>query len=165
MNETKVCPEIDVKPDGRLTDFSQIGKLISILSRAGQSFFAQKASDFDIGGGQLSLIFYLYKHDLSSQDELTKALEVDKATITRSVNKLEKCGHVERIRDAQDHRINRIRLTEAGRNVHDNLKGIAREWHDVLLEGFTTDEAQQLEILFGKLLQNARQYKSAQSKL
>ncbi|MDH8679719.1 MarR family transcriptional regulator [Fusibacter bizertensis] len=164
MKQQNTCPEIGVKKDGTLSDFSQLGKLISILNRAGQSFFAHQTSDFDIGGGQLSLIFYLYKHNGASQDELSRALEVDKATITRSVHKLEKEGIVKRQRDEQDHRVNRIVLTEAGFSIQNELKGIALLWHDTLLEGFSNDEIVQLELLFGKLLKNARNYKNSQLK-
>lgn len=164
MKHQDVCPEIAIKPDGRLSDIPEIGKLISVLYRAGQSFFAHQTSDFDIGGGQLTLIFYLYKHNGASQDELTKALEVDKATVTRSIHKLEKEGIVKRIKDELDHRVNRIVLTDVGFSLQNELKGIALSWHETLLEGFSTDEVSQLEILFGKLLNNARNYKNSQLK-
>ncbi|GAB6106786.1 MarR family winged helix-turn-helix transcriptional regulator [Fusibacter bizertensis] len=164
MKHQTTCPEIAIKPDGSLSDFLEIGKLISVLYRAGQSFFAHQTSAFDIGGGQLTLIFYLYKHNGASQDELTRALEVDKATITRSIHKLEKEGIVKRIKDEMDHRINRIVLTDVGFSLQNELKGIALSWHETLLEGFSIDEITQLEILFGKLLSNARNYKNSQLK-
>lgn len=164
MKQQNACPEIAIHSDGKLSDFSQLGKLISVLYRAGQSFFAHQTSNFDIGGGQLSLIFYLYKHNGASQDELTRALEVDKATITRSIHKLEKEGIVTRQRDEIDHRINRIVLTDIGFSLQNDLKGIALLWHETLLDGFSKEEVHQLELLFGKLLTNARNYKNSQLK-
>lgn len=136
-----------------------IGRFISVLYRAGQSFFSAKASNFDIGSGHMGLIFHLYKHDGASQDELSKALEVDKATITRSVSKLEENGLVERQRDTTDQRINRIVLTESGHAVQNDLKNIALEWQMTLLEGFTDEERETLNSLFDKLMTNARAYK------
>ena len=139
----------------------EIGKLISILYRTGYAYFTHKTAELDLSGVQIGLIFQLYKQDGISQDELTKALEVDKATVTRSLNKLESCGVIERRRDHDDHRVNRILLTEYGHDLRQDLKRVAREWHDTLLKDFTPDEVQSLAKLFGKLTDNARAFRES----
>ncbi len=145
-------------------DLFQVGRVISVLYRAGQSFYASKSGNFDIGGSHMGLIFHLYKHNGASQDDLSKALEVDKATITRSVSKLEENGLVERQRDTTDQRINRIVLTDSGHAMQNDLKNIALEWQSTLLEGFSGEERKNLENLLEKLMINARAYKHSTSK-
>lgn len=161
MKRSDVVQASHSEQDG---DVFHIGRFISVLYRAGQSFFSTKASNFDIGGGHIGLIFHLYNHDGASQDELSKALEVDKATITRSVSKLEENGLVERQRDTSDQRINRIVLTESGHAMQNDLKIIALEWQTTLLEGFTEEERETLKNLFDKLMINARNYKQGACK-
>ena len=144
----------------KISEYYQIGRIISILYRAGQSFFAHNVKDLDIGGGHMSLIFHLYRHDGASQDELAKALEVDKATVTRAIHKLEEQGVVERRRDPVDQRINRIVLTESGHAHQSELKMIAEEWHETLLNDFSEEEVDQLKVLLDKLTKNAVTYKN-----
>jgi hypothetical protein len=42
-------------------------------------------SHHNIGSGQYIFLFYLYNHNGSTQDEISKALDMDKATTTRAV--------------------------------------------------------------------------------
>lgn len=151
-------PIIDRKT--KLSEYYQIGRIISIIYRAGQSFFVHNVKDLDIGGGHMALIFHLYKHDGASQDELAKALEVDKATVTRAIHKLEEQGVVERRRDPIDQRINRIVLTESGHAHQSQLREIANEWHETLLFDFSEEEVDQLKYLLDKLTKNAVTYKN-----
>ena len=149
-----------MKENTKLSEYYQIGKIISILYRSGQSFFSHNIKDLDIGGGHMSLIFHLYKQDGASQEELAKALEVDKATVTRAIHKLEEQGIVERRRDPVDQRINRIVLTESGHSHQNELKAITREWHETLLKDFTDEETETLKYLLDKLMNNAVTYKN-----
>lgn len=144
----------------KISDDYQIGRIISIIYRAGQSFFTHNVKDLDIGGGHVALIFHLYRHDGASQDELAKALEVDKATVTRAIHKLEEQGVVERRRDPIDQRINRIVLTKSGHAHQSELKEVAREWHETLLNDFSEEEVDQLKYLLDKLTKNAVTYKN-----
>lgn len=151
-------------PDACITEPFQIGRLISMLYRAGQSFFTYKAEPFDIGGGQMGLIFYLSKHDGISQDELTRVMEVDKATVTRAIHKLEEANLVKRCRDTNDQRVNRVYITAEGQALQHGLGLISKEWQNVLLNDFSKQEIEQLELLFNKLSNNARAYKSTLNK-
>lgn len=137
-----------------------IGKQIAMLFRAGHYFYTHRIENMDLGGMQMSLIFYLYAHNGASQDELTKAMEVDKATVTRMINKLEELNIVARKKDPMDHRVNRIELTEKGLALQSELRRAADVWEATLLKNFDATEKEQLEHLFEKLTQNARDYKN-----
>lgn len=137
----------------------EIGKYIAFLYRSGNYFFTHSIDSIDIGSGHIAMIFYLYHHPSPSQDELTKALEVDKATITRGVSKLEGAGAVIRKVDENDKRIKRIHLTEKGIAIYHELKSATTAWHNVLLNDFSTEEVAMLENAFNKMVQNARQFR------
>lgn len=140
-----------------------IGKQIAMLFRAGHYYYTHRIHNMDLGGGQMSLIFHLYAHNGASQDELTKMLEVDKATVTRMINKLEKLDVVSRQKDDHDHRVNRIILTEKGLALRSELREAADVWEETLLKGFDKTEKEQLEHLFEKMTQNVREYKIKQN--
>lgn len=63
----------------------------------------------------------LLKKQSLSQVELVKKLELEKSTVTRLVQQLEKKGWIERSRDKADGRILLIQLTEAGLNIAEQL--------------------------------------------
>ncbi len=140
-----------------------IGKQIAMLFRAGHYYYTHRIQNMDLGGGQMSLIFHLYAHNGASQDELTKMLEVDKATVTRMINKLEEHDVVSRQKDDQDHRVNRIVLTEKGLALRSELREAADFWEETLLKGLDDTERAHLEHLFDKMTQNVRDYKNKQN--
>lgn len=138
-----------------------IGKNISLLYRAQQSFFKLQTKSFEIGGAQLSFIFSLYLYPGSSQDDMAKILEQDKTTITRAALKLEKHGVIARTKDPIDQRVIRLQLTEKGLAVHDELKNVAKDWHDVLMNGMSEKDQSEFRRLNDIVAENARQFKQA----
>lgn len=149
-----------MKPD---TAF-EIGKYIAQLYRAGNYFFSHTVDSVEIGSGHIAIIFYLYHHPNCSQDDLTKAIEVDKATITRGLSKLEQVGIVSRTADELDKRVKRIRLTAKGESAFHEIKNATNTWHSVLLEGFDAEESKQLDLMFEKLMHNARVFRDLHCK-
>lgn len=136
-----------------------IGRHVSLIYRAQQSFFKQKTKSFDIGGGQLSFIFALYLNPGSCQDDIAKHLELDKTTVTRAASKLEKCGVIKRERDQDDHRIIRLYLTNKGKTLHDELKDVAHDWQDTLVNGMSESDLIELERLITIMSKNSRRFK------
>lgn len=142
----------------------EIGKYIAQLYRSGNYFFSHTVDSVEIGSGHIAIIFYLYQNPNCSQDDLTKAIEVDKATITRSLSKLEQAKIVSRTADEHDKRIKRINLTEKGECAFQEIKNATHTWHNVLLEGFDAEEIKQLDLMFEKLIQNARAFRDLHCK-
>lgn len=142
----------------------EIGKYISFLYRSGNYFFSHSIDNIDIGSGHIAMIFHLYRNPNVSQDELTKALEVDKATVTRGITKLEEAGAVIRTVDEHDKRIKRLQLSEKGVALYQELKSATNIWHHVLLSDFSEEEIATLEKAFDKMIFNARQFRESHCK-
>jgi len=110
--------------------------------------------DHTLGGGRYSFLFYLYHHNGATQDEISKDIEIDKASTARALRKLENGGFILRKTDEHDRRINHVFLTEKGQNARNVLVGLSDNWKDLILDGLTQNEISTLEKLFLKLKKN-----------
>ena len=135
-----------------------LGKHISYLYRIQQSFLTHKTVDYDIGGGQVSFIFTLFRFPGSSQEEVAKHLELDKTTVARALYKMEKNQIVKRIKDDKDQRVLRLYLTDKGMLLMDALENITEEWYGMATKGMTCEEKNTLEILMTKMTDNVKAY-------
>ena len=70
-----------------------------------------------------------------SQNELAALAEVEPITIARAIDRLEAQGLVERRRDLQDRRINRLFLLPAAQPILDQMSTMRREFNAEVSEG------------------------------
>lgn len=141
-----------------------LGRNIAILSRYSRWFMDQKMTAFDFGSGQHGFLFYLYDHSGASQDEISKALELDKATTARAIQKLEDSGYVTRKSSEKDKRINHVFLTEKAFAIQTEIKEYSAEWTAILTSDMTPEELTQLSSLMEKLTLNAHHHKNTTTK-
>ena len=88
---------------------------------------------------------HLWEAGPQRQTELMKVFDTDSASMTRSVQRLERAGLVYRDADPSDRRATRVRSTSAGAKLRDLIEGL---WAD--LESMTTagmSPPQQAELL------------------
>jgi DNA-binding MarR family transcriptional regulator len=105
------------------------------LARRLQKYFREAAIDITVE--QWSLLVHLWKYDGVSQQELSSRTYRDKPSITRLVDNLERLGLVERKASNSDRRINRIYLTEEGKQLRDPSMAIANQTLNEGLEGIS----------------------------
>ena len=117
-----------------------VGSYISSFYRIGSSFLAHNLEQYNIGFGQYQFLIKLYLEDGLSHDQLTQRVYVDKATTTRSVNKLKENGYVTIEHDRNDKRKYRIFLTEYAKSIKDDVWTIAAQWEDQLLGSLEPEE-------------------------
>ena len=87
-----------------------------------------------------------------SQSELAEALEVEKATAGRLIDRLAEYGWLERRQDEHDRRVNRIYLTQLGCRIHSKISPIAESMVRKELSGLSREERDQ----FGNLLMRVK---------
>ncbi|MEJ7649891.1 MAG: MarR family winged helix-turn-helix transcriptional regulator [Nakamurella sp.] len=95
--------------------------------------------------GQELLLMHLWEAGPQRQTELMKVFDTDSASMTRSVQRLERAGLVVRETDPADRRATHVRSTSAGAELRDLIEGL---WAD--LEAMTTagmNPSQQAELL------------------
>lgn len=90
-----------------------------------------------------SLYFYLLTIQMRggcTLVELSRSLNVDKAYVSRTIDRLETFGYVERSRHPDDARSCLLHLTAQGERVMEELPDLFDSWNQELSEAFTEDE-------------------------
>lgn len=140
----------------------ELGRSISTLYRIGRWHMeSQLADKLDLSSGQHTFLFYLYHHDGASQDEISRALSIDKASTARAIQKLEEKGYVTRVTSEKDKRVNHVFLTAKGWDSEKELRKNSKAWRAILIEGLSVEELKMMEHIIEKLSENASNYKHA----
>lgn len=122
----------------------RVGRYFSIAYRYAMIFFKNRMADLGLGQSHHGVLITLYKKQGISQEALRQKLNIDKANVTRSVKKLIQDGFVERRHDPNDKRSYLLYVSEKGERIRPEIESMFREWNDILLEGFTQEETDQL---------------------
>ncbi len=137
-----------------MSDTPFIGKLISFLYRYSQMYLDKELAPYHIGAGQFYILMPLYKNDGINQESLSQSLRINKAAITRAIQKLIKEGYVFRQKSGEDKRSYQVFLTEKGRQIEPHIKQIALKWEDILLSEFDSDHRNLIVNSLGGMIEN-----------
>ena len=92
--------------------------------------------------GQPPVLFALWEREGQTQSELAARLGNTPATVTRTLQRMEKAGFIARRPDPKDQRVTRVYVTEAGWAVETRLKAIKERMEQEVFGGFTPPESQ-----------------------
>lgn len=98
-------------------------------------------NELGLYSGQEMLLLQLWNEEGITQSALVEKLCVEPSTVTKSLQRLEKAGFVVRRPDADDSRVSRVYLTQAGRDLQEPVQAI---WCD--LEKRTVQALSDVEI-------------------
>ncbi len=134
------------------------GRLLGMLwfrfnRRLGQNL---RQAGYTISADQLRLMVQLAENGSCNQLFLAKQLGRDRSAITRMVQAMEEKGWLERMADSSDKRAFEVRLTEAGRALHEQAERIANQTITELWSGFMTEEQDQCSDFLFRMAQNVR---------
>ena len=90
--------------------------------------------------GQPRLLRALWENDGLTHTELASRLQVQPATITRMVQRMEKAGFIVRSPDQDDQRVSRVHLTEAGHAVREQVQQIWQQLEEEALAGLSPED-------------------------
>lgn len=99
---------------------------------------------------------YVYSHENCSQDDVVKALCMDKTTVTKSMQALEKKGVILRVSDKTDKRRKVLSLTEEGKDKCSGILHIHDEWVGKVMEELSAEEQEQFESYCRRLVNAAK---------
>lgn len=117
-------------------------------------YLDKELAPYHIGSGQFYILMPLYKNDGMNQESLSQSISIDKAAITRAIQKLMKEGYVFRQRNEEDRRSYHIFLTEKGKLIEPDIKKIAITWEDILLSGFDSNQRNLIVNSFDDMIEN-----------
>lgn len=139
-----------------------ISRMIRRLNRQHQKLTLELLQDYELYPGQPPLMFSLEHEPGRSQNELAKELDIQKATLTVMLNRMEKNDLVRRESDARDQRIFRIYLTEKGKGLLVRLKRTLDVLEEQSMKGFGEDEKQVLREMLARIEGNLKELKEAE---
>ncbi len=108
---------------------------------------------WELSPAQFDVIATVGRHEEMTQLELADRLLVTQGNITQLLDKLEQRGLLCRCREG---RLKRIRLTEAGRKLHDEVVPMQEEFQARQFASLSPSEQRQLLRLLRKLQQTHR---------
>ncbi len=131
--------------------------MVRALTRLYEYVEAQTSGGLELSGPRWGLLLVLMAHERHGQREgvtptaLSHFQGVSKNTISSLLRGLEDQGYIERTLDAEDYRLFRIRLTEAGREVVRSEAPRRMAYVNQLAGGLSAEEREQLLTLLAKL--------------
>jgi len=127
--------------------FFQFAKANQIASR----FLSQKVSQLNITSVQAMVLGFLDDEDRITSSELGKRTELDSATLTGILDRLEVAGFIERKGNPDDRRSIRIHLTKQGRLMSQEATRVITEANSEFLEVLTDAQKRDLHGIIKKL--------------
>lgn len=97
-------------------------------------------SGLNIYRGQPEILGYLIENGECPQKKLAESMGVSAASIATSIKRMCKAGFVERTVDESDRRINRIRITEKGREAFSAGRAECNKVDTKMFDGFSEKE-------------------------
>lgn len=131
---------------------------ISITYRCAMRFRERELADTGLAGCQTPYLTTLYRHPGITQEELARALNVNKSSVTRQLAVLEEKGYVRRESDPADKRSMLVYPTEKANGLKERLFRCYRDWSAYLTQDFTEKEQEQLSLLMVRIAQRADDY-------
>lgn len=137
------------------------GSLIALLYRKANMFWTLELKEYGLSAAEYPVMLRLYRSDGITQEEISREVQVDKSAVTRVLQSLMAKGLVERRRDENDRRCNRIFLTDQAEKYRNQIEALRECWGETLQRGMTEEEKQIFMRLLSKAAENAKEWMEA----
>ncbi|MBQ7796794.1 MAG: winged helix-turn-helix transcriptional regulator [Lachnospiraceae bacterium] len=138
-----------------------IRRSIRRLHRGNQKFATMQSDHPDLTPSELQLLRHVGFHGEVSQRHLAETLGVDKAMISRMLQKLEEKGYLARKEDENDARSKKVVALPPAREIHLEGKGLSEQFYDKITEEFSAGELELLDRMLKKMADNGRELNQA----
>lgn len=108
----------------------------------------------DLTHAQWVPLLKLHMGDASTVAELARECQLDAGAMTRTLDRLEAKGLVERVRSSEDRRVVNLELTKEGRESARQIPKVLCKVQNAFLQGLTVEEWGQLKSLLNRILAN-----------
>ncbi len=132
--------------------FFQFAKTYQLSSR----FLAQKVSELNLTPVQAMVLGFLAEEDQVTSSELGKRAELDSATLTGILDRLEAAEFLERKGNPDDRRSIRIHLSPKGKTMSAEAVRVITAANNDFLQILTEKQKRDLHDIINKLRQNAQ---------
>ncbi|MBL4907783.1 MAG: MarR family transcriptional regulator [Sneathiella sp.] len=126
----------------------RLTKLSGIISR---SLAERYSRQFDLTIQEWRVIAIIGEKPGLTAREVGDLASLDKVNISRAIERLEKAGRINREVLPHDRRAFALYLTETGKIILSQIVPLAQNYENLLLEGFSADEIEQLDSFLNRL--------------
>lgn len=119
---------------------------------------AQGLREFGLRVPEWRALAALYAKKHSTMSELAELATIDRTTLTRTVDRMQDAGWLERLADDADMRVTRLSLTAAGRRMFDRIWPEVERLNALALEGLSKAEIRALQDVLSRMHANLEDY-------
>src|SRR5262245_17172747 len=106
---------------------------------------AQGLKDHGLRVPEWRCLAALYSKKHSTMSELADLATIDRTPLTRTVDRMQDAGWLERLADAEDMRVTRLALTATGRRMFDRIWPEVERLNDLALAGLSSSQIENLK--------------------
>ena len=100
----------------------------------------------------------LYSRRGCTTSQLAELATIDRTTLTRTVDRMQEAGWIERLADGADLRITRLALTAAGKRMFERIWPEVQRLNELALEGLPKSDIQALQRILERMHANLEAY-------
>ena len=124
------------------------------VGKAVKHRIASRAEELGVTPSQLSVLWRLFEQDGVLTSSLIESTGLDGGTITGVIDRLERKKFVRRERGAEDRRVVRVFLTDAGRKLQEPLRAIIASLDELAIAGWEAEDVRRFVELLDRLGEN-----------
>ncbi|GIQ69485.1 MarR family transcriptional regulator [Xylanibacillus composti] len=136
-------------------------KLFVVLAKAYKVVMERAVKDMKqkgLSAAEFSILELLYHKGQTSLQRISERILVTSGTITYTVDKLEAKGYLKRVSCPKDRRVTYAEMTEAGKELFDQLFPAHADTIESLMDGLTLEEKATATDLLKKLGYHAQKH-------
>jgi DNA-binding MarR family transcriptional regulator len=119
---------------------------------------AQGLKDYGLRVPEWRALAALYSRRHCTMSELAELATIDRTTLTRTVDRMQDAGWLERLADEQDMRVTRLALTATGRKMFERIWPEVQRLNGLALEGLSKSEIESLKKVLERMRANLEAY-------
>jgi DNA-binding MarR family transcriptional regulator len=119
---------------------------------------AQGLRDYGLRVPEWRALAALYARRRCTMSELAELATIDRTTLTRTADRMQQAGWLERLADEADMRVTRLALTAAGRRRFERIWPEVQKLNALALDGLSKAEIQQLQRILERMRANLNEY-------
>ena len=119
---------------------------------------AQGLKDFGLRVPEWRALAALYARRGCTTSQLAELATIDRTTLTRTVDRMQDAGWLERLADEEDMRVTRLALTATGRKMFERIWPEVERLNELALDGLSKAEIDSLKRVLERMRANLEAY-------
>ena len=119
---------------------------------------AQGLRDYGLRVPEWRALAALYSRRGCTTSELAELSTIDRTTLTRTLDRMQEAGWLERLADDADMRVTRLALTASGKRMFERIWPEVQRLNELALEGLPKSDIQSLQRILERMRSNLEAY-------